>query len=411
MPKQQPTPDVFRSSGIVTRPKQGLDGVLVAWPWPGMMSSESQILEAPPLVQFFCAFGAATNNARGRPNANSIPKESIHKVTNDQGADDHQFDHPECGDECNPTSVNVDDPKVTGVVNWACSERGKSQTKGCTCDPKVEDRISFFDPNLHQAVLNAMEEIEEAPKESAIGCPGGISNVPREFFLYKTSKGFCEDVMKDLGAELPPTAYDINGNKTPILNLANQKGDGAKRALLKRSPPENSDNYLDYKFFLSYSPEDGECLVPHEGLCRNAYDPPVKSNCSNNHGSAGNRMFIDASIDVGCGKFIWRVEEPAEPLPTPSLGNRDCHAEHSHYDVHDGQQDSRSSNSCQPQDPVDRRMPNQPTEQNVEFPIEADQGISCASIMRANYLDCNNGGAGGSIDAGCLRYDFYATYR
>ncbi|RYP49893.1 hypothetical protein DL769_011025 [Monosporascus sp. CRB-8-3] len=387
-------------------------------------------------------------DGKGIPNANSIPKESIHKVTKTKTSTSTTSasscptgSPPECGDECNPTSVTIDNPKVTGLVNWVCSE---GRTKGCTCDPKVEDRISVFDPNFHQAVLDAMEEIAEEPeepKEPTIECPGGISNVPSEFFLDKTSKGFCEEVMKDLGAELLPTAYDIDGNKIPILKLANQKAAEAKRALLKRSPPENSDNYLDYQFFLSYSPEDGECLVPEEDLCRNAWEPLVKSNCGNNHGSAGNRMFIDASIDVGCGKFTWHVEKPAEPLPAPSLGNRDCHAEHSHYDVHDGQQDSWSLSGCRmfaagktmkAGDPEIYWHPvgfpgadtdyhqnyeiswidgcqTSATEQSVEFPIEADQSISCASLMRENYLNCNNGGAGGSIDAGCLRYDFYAT--
>ncbi|RYP27146.1 hypothetical protein DL768_011298 [Monosporascus sp. mg162] len=126
------------------------------------------------------------------------------------------------------------------------------------------------------------------------------------------------------------------------------------------------------------------------------------------------------------------------PSTSAALGNRDCHAEHSHYDMQDGQQDSWSSNGCRlfalgkTMKAGDAKIYWHPvgmgadyhqnykiswidgcrisaTEQSVESPIEADQRTSCASSMRANYLDCNNKGASSSMDAGRLRYDFYAT--
>ncbi|KAI8259044.1 hypothetical protein K4K58_002894 [Colletotrichum sp. SAR11_239] len=40
-------------------------------------------------------------------------------------------------------------------------------------------------------------------------------------------------------------------------------------------------------------------------------------------------------------------------------------------------------------------------EQNLDSPIDGDAGVTCASLMRANYKSCNNGGAGGYRDAGC----------
>ena len=47
----------------------------------------------------------------------------------------------------------------------------------------------------------------------------------------------------------------------------------------KRAPPENIDNYADYRFHLGYEKQDGDCLVDKEDLCRNAYQELVNSNC------------------------------------------------------------------------------------------------------------------------------------
>lgn len=73
------------------------------------------------------------------------------------------------------------------------------------------------------------------------------------------------------------------------------------------------------------------------------------------------------------------------------------------------------------------------SEQSVELPIEGDPLIICGNLLLDNYYYCkpiiltyaqtlyalllivlhqtdtNNGGAGGWMDAGCLRYDFYIT--
>lgn len=46
-------------------------------------------------------------------------------------------------------------------------------------------------------------------------------------------------------------------------------------------------------------------------------------------------------------------------------------------------------------------------EQDVTSPI-SDQAasISCYALMSGNYVNCINGGVGGYIDVGCLRYSF-----
>ncbi|KAK1999299.1 hypothetical protein LX36DRAFT_632705 [Colletotrichum falcatum] len=388
------------------------------------------------------------SNGKEIPNAHEIPPESIHRVTKTKttssattttsSASCPTGTPPSCNG-CNPTSVEVKEAKATGVVNWVCSE---GESKGCICDPKVVDVVTIFDVNFNQAILEAMDDLSRSPEQPRTECPGGPSNVPSEFFVDKTSSTFCEEVMKDLSKEVTDagTAYDINGNKIPRLRMSKVTGGlrESKRSLSARAPPENSDSYLDYKFYMSYTPKDRECVLPKEGLCSNAYEALVKSPCGTNHGSAGNRMFYDASVDVGCGKFTWKIEKPEEPLPKPTLGQRECHKEHSHYDVHDNQQKAWSSNGCgwyaasHKMKAGDEEIYWHPiglaadyhqnykiswidgcetgvSEQDVYSPIKGDDSVTCESIMRANYVSCNNGGAGGSIDAGCLRYDFYVT--
>ncbi|KAK2043256.1 hypothetical protein LZ31DRAFT_595781 [Colletotrichum somersetense] len=297
-------------------------------------------------------------------------------------------------DGCKPISVEVKEAKATGVVNWGDS-------KGYTCNPEVRDATTIFDVNFHQAILGAVEDLSKTQQQPRFDCPGKPSYIPNEFFVSKTSTKFCGEVMKNLTQEVTDAgaAYDIDGNQVPILKLAQVVGDlgASKRSLFGRASPEKSDSYRDYKFYMSYTPMHRECLVPKEDLCKNAYERLVRSPCSTNHGSAGNRMYTDASIDVGCGKFTWRFEKPKEekPLSKPTLGKRRCHDRHSHYDNYkiswiDGCKTSVS-------------------EQKVDFPIEGDEGVTCENLMRANYVSCDNGGAGGSITAGYLKYDFYAA--
>lgn len=140
-----------------------------------------------------------------------------------------------------------------------------------------------------------------------------------------------------------------------------------------------------------------------------------------NHGSAGDRMFVEASIDVGCGNFTWNVVEPfgsspkpkPKPKPKPSLGKRDCHDRHKHIDVRKQSQKFWSEKGCRifgderslkagdeakewSSRPMQYRVSwidgcDSVEEQSIEFPVEGDENISCASIMEANYVDCKLG--------------------
>ncbi|KAF4555938.1 Hypothetical protein D9617_2g059030 [Elsinoe fawcettii] len=368
------------------------------------------------------------------PIANQIPKESIHKVTKTKAAATTSSSSgcpTSTGALCNPTNAAIESGELDKQVEWICTE---GMTKDCPCQPMTESRISSVDSTFMQAVLAAFKAIETAPKEATIDCPLSISKVPSKFFVGQTSAKFCAQVMDNLASAVGPTSYDILGDEIPLLRET-KAAKFTVRSLAKRTPPEKTDSFMDYRFGMEYQPKDGECLVPKEDLCKKAFDKLVKSNCGSNHGSLMDRMFNDASIYVGCGKFSWHVSELPKAPPSPNVGLRRCNDAYKHVDVADDVQQLRSEQACRYFESDMMKAGQAPRfyspagvegagteqnyniswvpgcetsakEQNVMFPIEPN-GVNCTTLMRDNYKICNNGGAGGYIDAGCVRYDFY----
>lgn len=154
---------------------------------------------------------------------------------------------------------------TSGSYNTYLPLGKQGDSKGCTCYPEYEEVLTTQHEDTQMIINDALAAIGEGDIGPVTSCPGDITNVPSEFFLDKTSKAFCDEVMGDLGSTHGPKAYDIQGNKIPLLT--------------KRSPPENIDNYQDYQFFLEYEKQDGDCLVEKEDLCRSAYQELVRSNC------------------------------------------------------------------------------------------------------------------------------------
>lgn len=131
-------------------------------------------------------------------------------------------------------------------------------------------------------------------------------------------------------------------------------------------------------------------------------------------------MFKKASVDVGCAKLTWEVIKPFDEDPSEkiSLGERDCHDRHNHYDVHADVQEQWSGLGCKwyaegkTMKPGDKEVYWGPPgamiewyqnfkitwiegcdmvdEQNLEFPAEGDQSVSCVSIMNSNYKKCKS---------------------
>jgi hypothetical protein len=129
---------------------------------------------------------------------------------------------------------------------------------------------------FNQAISQALDDLTKEPKESETLCNGKVSDVSSEFLADKTANSFCADVMKNPNNNAGSTAYDIDGNKIPLLKLAKVDGSLTPRRL---APQEKPDNYKDYKFFLNYKHEEGNCRLPKEDLCKNAYRKLVSSKC------------------------------------------------------------------------------------------------------------------------------------
>ncbi|KAF4928677.1 hypothetical protein CGCVW01_v001793 [Colletotrichum viniferum] len=357
-------------------------------------------------------------NGKAIPNANEIPKESIHRVTKTKTS-------------TRSTSTSSSSCPTGTPINHSHHATEIGKTKGCSCFPSIVTQVTISDIVFDQAVLDALKNIKKSP--SSLRSPRSALNVLASSLMFPAS------------APQGPTSYDISGNEIPRLKAALATQQQTKRGFVRRTPPENIDNYQDYTIFLSFLPLDDECHVDDEDVCRSAWDKLVKSNCGSNHGSAGDRMFRKASIDVGCGNFTWEVEkmaepapEPApeptpEPAPKPTLSIRECNKQYEHLDVNGEAQKRWSFIGCS-LDARNKKMKEgdedihwygQPApergnwritringckaavKQSAEFPIEGDKSVICESVMRDNYLSCNNGEIGGKIEAGCLRYEFY----
>jgi hypothetical protein len=136
--------------------------------------------------------------------------------------------------------------------------------------------MTSYNAALDQAILAAVAELKGSPTEPQISCPGPLEdNVPSEKFVGTTAKNFCNDVMGDLSRSIGPTGYDIYGNKIPVLKALA----ASDNALLKRKPPVSLDAYKDFRFFLQYEFQQGDCSVAKEDLCTNAYRKLVQSEC------------------------------------------------------------------------------------------------------------------------------------
>lgn len=113
------------------------------------------------------------------------------------------------------------------------------------------------------------------------------------------------------------------------------------------------------------------------------------------------------------------------------LGSQNCFDAFDHKDVSAEHQEDRIWNACQtvgnigPDDAgVSIKVPvllgptyrynihwisgcnTTVSEQSIWAPIPDDDSVKCESLLSNDFVNCNNGGAGGWIDAGCLRYTF-----
>lgn len=206
-----------------------------------------------------------------------------------------------------------------------------------------------------------------------------------------------------------------------------------KRSLEKRTPPPNPDTYKDYKFGLSWSGGKGACSIS----CIDAFKAASNSPCGHTAGEQ-NIMSSSGTIEAGCGQYKWTIIKPlgTDPAPSPpKVSDVKCNAADAfgkHGDISPDFQRQYTGFACvgsalrniKPGDkeisfrtvtngtPYNYKISWLPnckstvSEMNVYQPLPNDSKTTCLSLLRRAYTDCNNGGVGGSIDVGCVRYEF-----
>ncbi|KAM7216721.1 hypothetical protein V8F06_007831 [Rhypophila decipiens] len=408
------------------------------------------------------------DNANLLTPAITIPKENVHKLTKPKQDDGDKLttiqsssagcptatDVPQCSAGCKATSTIIN-PQETRVVDWVCSE---GSNKGCSCNPLEQINADPLLP-YQLAFLRGLFPELNGPRPEA-KCAPPLTPVAGEFF-GKIAGAFCTSHFsrdKPSGAGL---AFDIFGNlisnrrrdlippigrsqQQPEPRNATTTTDDSNHHIASRAPPERPETYSKYRFGLHWHPkEGGKCRgVKEKDLCMSAFRQLQKSVCgTNSGGSTNDRLYKDASMDVGCGEMGWSITAQDDIPQRPEVGPQKCYRPYPHSDVVGKSVQVRARDICNrwKNDLKGKTLLNKDSapltgfskafvntnerysvtwaqgcdvvkEQELEFPATwgTDKGIPCAELIYNNWKDCNNKGGGGWRQVGCLRYEFHA---
>lgn len=170
----------------------------------------------------------------------------------------------------------------------------------------------FGDPNgnigYDQCPLLPAQKSPVCDMGQVSGVPYNILDDGQGHALYS---GFCDN-LHGLDRSIPyAETRDAHGNEIASVS---------KRMLHKRTPPSNPDNFNDYTFdFLWVKNKlSNQCLAN----CTGAFSSMAESACGH-AGGEQNDLTNDATIDVGCGFYSWKVNGPAKK-PVSSFAGGTC---------------------------------------------------------------------------------------
>ncbi|KAM6484538.1 hypothetical protein HDV62DRAFT_404362 [Trichoderma sp. SZMC 28011] len=278
-------------------------------------------------------------------------------------------------------------------------------------------------------------------------CGGNTRGIPL-FCLNTFSTDFCRAVQADPSKKISKTFAGIDATLGPIGPL-NMIG-GHHVGIQKRRPLVSRGLCSDWSFEFNWSGAHSKC-----GKSCLDYLSIIRTQClqfkTNNEGS----------LDAGCGTYSLAIrsipttsatsttESPPEPTEIPKvpleLRHAVCAAESwfpGHADVHKRDLERQAGAFCltyfldggpaswpnfQNLKPVYMNSSSESVQatmggfyfsvswipgcettvdsQSVLLPA-GDNSLGCQDILLKTYTDCNNGGVGGYIGAGCLRYQF-----
>lgn len=304
---------------------------------------------------------------------------------------------------------------IANLIKWNMASN-VAASEGFTFD----DEITAYDQNTQCA-------IQPTPKPS---CDmNKASNIPYNVFPFAYGP-FCDTQSKN-----PKSAVNsyVDSNGKPIKR---------QRSLDKRTPPPNPDTYKDYIFHLKWDPA-GDATSCSKS-CKDAWDYISNSPCGHTGGQS-NAVTSTGTFDLGssCGKYSWEITAPTTPSPSPTPtpitplkeANLQCAGKNTGGDVHKDTLSYNSGFACAgtayknlgPNDPGMDYVSKDGSvtyhyhvqwiqgckttvdTQNVANPLNIQNpGYTiCQDTYIKTYDQCTgNGGAGGTIDEGCLRYSF-----
>ncbi|KAB5578286.1 hypothetical protein GE09DRAFT_1089179 [Coniochaeta sp. 2T2.1] len=307
--------------------------------------------------------------------------------------------------------------------------------KDCECSAPSDLYFNALKPDQVQFILDVTGAMQKASNNPSHPNPANkpecqvekSSDIPSNIFRSEKNTvygRFCDSWVA--GTELKMTVDAAGNDRKP------------KAGLTRRTPPPNPDTWSHYNFDLSFEPTDKgkKCVLN----CNDAFSTMTQA-CSN-PGSNGNLMAKTGKLDVGCGIFDFNIVGPTVPL---TAQDRHCYRPDEfgkHRDVQGGTVSFYSGHACvgtaittiKRGDPstnihFERVDGGVPYQYNIYWkdgclldyipgfdavypanPLNVkDPGYTtCQQFLIDNYKQCNNGGVGGSIQVGCLVYEFKA---
>ncbi|KAH7381918.1 hypothetical protein BKA64DRAFT_749377 [Cadophora sp. MPI-SDFR-AT-0126] len=337
-----------------------------------------------------------------------------------------------CGQD-DKDNCEIEMPKAPGQEAKCRS----GEYKGCMCYTPPEVFINMASREEQQAILLTWSLPEYVPPEAItptaqcdvknrVALPGSVFGGPSNNVYHK----FCEQWAAAPATEQRLTV-DANGNsKVPQGQLR----------LRPRVPPQSPKDFMSYSIELQFKPTSGnkKCLQD----CSQAFGQ-ITNGCST-AATDQQVMTTTGSINVECGVFDYKILAP--PTTALALQDRQCFpsdAFGSHGDIHEGSVRNLAAIACagtgkkfiKRDDPsttvkfaaFDKKQP-------VQFKIYWKEGClldppggvemlpsnplalkdpekyTCQNLLGDNYKKCINGGVGGTIQAGCLVYEFKAEH-
>ncbi|KAK6531868.1 hypothetical protein TWF694_003033 [Orbilia ellipsospora] len=327
---------------------------------------------------------------------NTIPAADIERASATQSS----------GKQCTSTaSLCTAHCQAIGGAMRACTTECKSSTTtgACRAGTATDDDAKVVTPPYTPWTVYPPTNTGIPTPAPSAECSNDNSGLPGSDFLKGVQGDFCERA---------------DGNPKGLTKSYDGTGDDFAQTPGPFGSP-NDINPTLFKIDLTFTPLPGaKCSMS----CVDAYKFLVNSNCGKN---GGDKMSLSGHLNVGCGIYFYSI------LPPPQLSPQTCYNTSSHGDTRKADLNFIIPNIIKigwgPKliSPSDKELSWQSSSikgtvykfsvgwvlncistvqpMNVGQPIP---GISIQDLLYGDWSQCNNGGAGGQIDAGCLRYSF-----